>query len=163
MPLVRQTAQQNPQRKMWLLPLLLATVQVALSAQAAPHDPLPSWNNGNARKTILDFVSRVTNEGSPGFVPVAERIATFDNDGTLWVEQPVYVQIAFALDRIKTLAPQHPEWKQQQPFKAVLEDDMETLTAGGEKAMAQILMATQTGMTTSEFEAMVKEWLAKAK
>lgn len=100
-----------------------------ISAQAQTADPLPSWNDGRAKQSILDFVAAITREGSPDFVPVLERIATFDNDGTLWVEQPVYTQLAFALDRVKALAPEHPEWRGQQPFKAVLDGDMKALEA----------------------------------
>jgi phosphoglycolate phosphatase-like HAD superfamily hydrolase len=105
----------------------------------------------------------VTREGSPDFVPPPERIATFDNDGTLWVEQPMYIQMAFTLDRVKALTPQHPEWRDQQPFKAVLEGDLKALAANGEKGLVEMLMATHAGMTTEEFEQIVKDWLAKAK
>src|SRR5215472_16016758 len=97
----------------------------------AQGDPLPSWNEGTAKQSILDFVASVTREGSPNFVPAPQRIATFDNDGTLWVEQPMYTQFAFALDQVKALAPQHPEWKKKQPFKAVLDGDMRALAATG--------------------------------
>jgi phosphoserine phosphatase len=132
-----------------------------ISRQVA--DPLPSWNDGPARKAIIEFVERVTKEGSPDFVPPAERIATFDNDGTLWSEQPIYFQFAFALDRVKALAPQHPEWKAQQPFKAALDGDMKTLVASGEKGLVELMMATHTGMTTDEFAKTAADWLTTAK
>src|SRR3981189_605904 len=118
------------------------------SAQA-PSDPLPSWNEGAAKKSITDFVARVTTQGSPDFVPVPERIATFDNDGTLWAEQPIYFQVAFAMDRVKALAPQHPEWKTLDPFKSVLADDRAALAALGEKGLLGIIAATHAGLTTA--------------
>jgi 2'-5' RNA ligase len=130
---------------------------------SAPADPLPSWNDGKAKKSILDFVVKVTKEGGKEFVPVAERIATFDNDGTLWCEQPLPVQLFFALDRVKELAPKHPEWKEKQPFKAVLERDMNTVFASGERGLAELMMATHAGMTTDEFETIVKDWITTAK
>jgi phosphoglycolate phosphatase-like HAD superfamily hydrolase len=140
------------------------TVVAALAAATAcAADPLASWNEGPAKKAITDFVAKVTKEGGPDFVPVAERIATFDNDGTLWSEQPVYSQVAFAFDRVKTLADKHPEWKDRQPFKAVLEGDMKGLAAAGEKGLLEIMAATHTGMTTDEFEQTVKDWLATAR
>jgi phosphoglycolate phosphatase-like HAD superfamily hydrolase len=141
-----------------LLSVLLASVHVALAAD----ESLPSWQDSAAKRAIVDFVTRVTREGSPDFVPIAERIATFDNDGTLWVEQPMYIQMAFALDRVKALAPQHPEWRDNQPFKAVLEGDLKSLAAGGEKALIELIMATHAGMTTEEFEEIVRDWLAGA-
>jgi phosphoglycolate phosphatase-like HAD superfamily hydrolase len=132
------------------------------SAQA-PSDPLPSWNEGTAKKSITDFVARVTAQGSPDFVPVPERIATFDNDGTLWAEQPIYFQVQFAFDRAKELAPQHPEWKTRQPFKALLAGDHKGLAAQGEKALFEILRVTHTGMTTEAFAKDVTEWIATAR
>src|SRR5215203_640297 len=111
---------------------LIGALLAGTPAPAQPLDPLPSWNDGAAKKSITDFVARVTTQG-PDFVPPAERIAAFDNDGTLWCEQPVYFQVAFAFDRVKALAPQHPEWKTKQPFKAFLEKDMKALAASGEK------------------------------
>lgn len=140
-----------------LFALLLLT-NVAFAA-----DPLPSWNNTASKTNIISFVEKVTREGSPDFVPVAERIATFDNDGTLWAEQPIYFQFLFTLDRVKALAPQHPEWKTTEPFASLLKGDVKDVLAGGEKTIAQIIMATHTGMTTEEFEQIVKTWLAKAK
>ena len=126
-------------------------------------DPLPSWNEGSAKQAILDFVAAVTHEGSPDFVPVPERIATFDNDGTLWPEQPMYVQLAFALDRVKALAPEHPEWKDKPHFKAILDGDLKALSALGEKEAVELLMETHAGITTEEFAQIVKDWLATAK
>ncbi len=126
-------------------------------------DPLPSWNEGASKQSIIDFVKKTTTEGSADFVPVADRIACFDNDGTLWSEQPIYFQLAFALDQVKVLAPQHPEWKTKQPFKALLEGDLKTALSGGEKALMEILMVTHSGMTTEEFEKTVKDWMATAR
>jgi phosphoserine phosphatase len=142
--------------------VVLATlVFTIISARAA--DPLPSWNEGPAKKSIVEFVARVTAEVSPDFVPVAGRIATFDNDGTLWSEQPMYFQAFFIFDRIKALAPQHPEWKDKEPFASVLRGDVKTALAGGEHALMEMAMATHAGMTTDEFEQIVKDWIATAK
>jgi len=124
--------------------------------------PLSSWNDGHAKQSIIDFVTRTTSENNADFIPVTDRIACFDNDGCLWTEQPFYFQLAFAMDRVKTLAPDHPEWKTTQPFKAVLEGDMETVMAGGEHAILEIVMATHAGMTTDEFSQVVKEWISTA-
>jgi phosphoserine phosphatase len=144
--------------------ILGVTVSFGWSFQAsAQNDPLPSWNDTSAKQTIVDFVGRVTKAGGPDFVAPAERIATFDNDGTLWVEQPMYVQMAFALDRVKALAPLHPEWKDTQPFKAVLEGDMKTLAESGERGLVEVIMVTHAGMTTSEFAKIVTDWLATAR
>jgi phosphoglycolate phosphatase-like HAD superfamily hydrolase len=134
---------------------------MAAGVQAA--DPLPSWNDGAAKKSILEFVAKVTQPGLREFVPVAQRIAAFDNDGTLWAEQPMYFQLAFALDRVKALAPQHPEWKNQEPFASLLKGDLKAAIAGGEKALLEIVMATHAGMTTGEFEQIVRDWLATAR
>jgi hypothetical protein len=112
-------------------------------------DPLPSWNDGAVKKSITDFVARVTAQGSPDFVPVEQRIAAFDNDGTLWCEQPIYFQVAFAIDELKRMAPQHPEWKTKEPFKALLDNDKQALAAAGEKGLLDIVMATHTGMTAT--------------
>ena len=133
----------------------------AISAQSA--DPLPTWNDGKAKQSIVTFVEKATQPGSPDFVPVPERIATFDNDGTLWSEQPLPVQLYFALDRVKVLSAQHPEWKTQEPFASLLKGDVKTALAGGEHALLEIIMATHSGMTTVEFEQIVKEWIATAK
>jgi phosphoserine phosphatase len=126
-------------------------------------DPLPSWNDGAAKKSIIAFVEKVTTAGSPDFVPIPERIAVFDNDGTLWCEQPLPVQLYFALDRVKALAPQHPEWKTKEPFASVLKGDVKTALAGGDRAVLELVMATHTGMTTVEFERIVNEWIATAR
>jgi phosphoserine phosphatase len=134
-----------------------------LLAYADTKTPLPSWNDGTAKKQILAFVKAVTDHESGSFVRQEERIAVFDNDGTLWAEQPMYFQLAFALDRVKALAPQHPEWKTQQPFKNVLENDLNSVLAGGEHAILELVMATHAGNTTEEFEQIVTEWLATAK
>jgi len=146
---------------------LLATALVSVLAftAAISHaaDALPSWNNGKARQSIVDFVEKVTKPGSPDFVPAAERIATFDNDGTLWAEQPMYFQILFAFDRVKVLAPQHPEWKDKEPFASLLKGDLKGALAGGEKALMEIVGATHSGLTTEEFEKIVREWIATAK
>jgi phosphoglycolate phosphatase-like HAD superfamily hydrolase len=126
-------------------------------------DPLPSWNDGPSKKAIVDFVVKVTREGSPDFVPPADRVAVFDNDGCLWSEQPMYFQLAFAIDRVKELADKHPEWKDKQPFKAVIEGDLKTALAGGEKAIADIIGATHGGMTTDEFDQVVLDWVKTAR
>jgi phosphoglycolate phosphatase-like HAD superfamily hydrolase len=131
--------------------------------QTSDADPLPSWNDGPAKQAIVAFVDRVTEEGGSDFVPVEQRIAVFDNDGTLWAEQPVYFQFAFAMDQVKALAPQHPEWRDTQPFKAALEGDRDGLAASGEKGLLQIVMASHAGMTTDEFRATVADWLATAR
>jgi len=126
-------------------------------------DALPSWNDTAPKKAIIAFVEKVTKEGSSDFVPPNERIATFDNDGTLWAEQPLYFQFLFAIDRVKGLAPQHPEWKTREPFASLLKGDMKTALTGGEHAFLEIVAATHSGMTTEEFDRIVKEWLATAK
>ncbi|MFO1090953.1 MAG: HAD family hydrolase [Hyphomicrobiales bacterium] len=130
-------------------------------AQAA-DDPLPSWRDGTARQAILDFVLRSVTPGD-GFIPPEERIAVFDNDGTLWCEQPIYVQFAFALDRIKALAPNHPEWKTTEPFKSVLENNIPGIVAGGEKGVVEIIAASHAGNTTEEFTRTVSDWIATAR
>ncbi|MDG2618064.1 HAD family hydrolase [Thermoleptolyngbya sichuanensis XZ-Cy5] len=125
-------------------------------------DPLPAWNDGAAKQAILDFVAQVTTAHSLTFVPPTDRIAVFDNDGTLWCEYPIYVQAFFVFDRIKALAPQHPEWHTQEPFASVLKGDLEAALAGGEHALVELVMATHAGMTTDEFTAIVTDWLATA-
>jgi phosphoserine phosphatase len=140
---------------------LLALLLLTSTAFAA--DPLPSWNDTAPKKAIIAFVEKVTKEGSAEFVPPAERIATFDNDGTLWCEQPMPVQFYFALDRVKALAPQHPEWKTKEPFASLLKGDVKTALAGSEHALIELIMATHTGMTTVEFEQIVKDWIVTAK
>ncbi|WP_425515734.1 HAD family hydrolase [Rhizobium laguerreae] len=129
----------------------------------AQSDPLPSWNDTASKAAIVSFVEKVTGQGSPDFVPENERVAVFDNDGTLWVEHPMYTQLAFALDRVKAFAPQHPEWKETQPFKAVLEGDMKTLAASGEKGLMELIMTTHAGMTSGDFQKVVTDWLASAR
>ena len=128
----------------------------------AQANPLPSWNEGPAKSAIVDFVARVTRPGGPDYVAPEERIATFDNDGTLWAEQPLYFQLAFALDRIKALAPQHPEWNDTQPFKSVLKGDSKALEASGEKGLLQIVAATHAGITTDAFANIVDGWIKTA-
>jgi len=129
----------------------------------AQTSPLPSWNDGKAKQSVIDFVKRVTTKGGKEFVPVAERIAVFDNDGTLWAEQPMYFQLAFALDRVKVLASQHPEWQDKEPFASLIKGDVKGVLAGGEKALVEIIMATHAGTTTEEFDNIVRDWLASAK
>jgi len=141
---------------------LLAIVTAGLTTAYA-QDPLSSWNDGPTKQAIVAFVAKVSKEGSPDFVPPAERIATFDNDGTLWCEQPMYFQLFFALDRVKTLAPQHPEWKTKEPFASLLKGDVKGALAGGEHAILEIIVATHAGMTTAEFEKIVADWIATAK
>ena len=133
------------------------------SITATPADPLPSWNDGAPKQAIVAFVARVTAEGGADYVPPAERLAVFDNDGTLWSEQPMYFQLAFALDRVRVLAPEHPEWREQQPFKGVLENDLPTVLAGGEHALLELILATHAGMATDEFADVVTGWIETAR
>jgi phosphoglycolate phosphatase-like HAD superfamily hydrolase len=143
--------------------LLTTFLIIFMSGSALAQDPLPSWNDGPTKKAILEFVAEVTNEKGGQYVEPGERIATFDNDGTLWVESPMYTQALFAFDRVKELAPQHPEWKTTQPFKGVLEGDMKAVGATGMKGLMEIIMATHSGMTAAEFEKDVSDWLATTK
>jgi hypothetical protein len=144
--------------------LLFFMLSLTANCIAAPAvEPLASWNGGKVRSAIIDFVEAVTTEDGVDFVPASNRIAVFDNDGTLWSEQPAYFQLLFAIDRVEALAPQHPEWSTQQPFKAVLEGDMKALVASGERGLLQLVMATHAGMTTAEFEMIVKDWIATAR
>ena len=138
-------------------------VVLSLVCAQAQTDPLPSWNDTSTKKAIVAFVEKVTKEGSSNFVPVDQRIATFDNDGTLWVEQPMYTQLAFTMDRVKQLAPKHPAWKTTQPFKGALEGDMKAVEATGEKGLVQLMAATHAGMTTDQFQTIVTDWIATAK
>jgi len=140
--------------------LLVLGLLACLHAMA--QDPLPSWNDGPNKRAITQFVADVTRQGNSTFVPQDQRIATFDNDGTVWVEQPMYTQISFASARVKALAPQHPEWKQQQPFEAALDGDMKSLAASGERGLVQLIVATHSGMTTADFETIVKDWIHTA-
>lgn len=141
----------------------IAMVAALLVAKACAADPLPSWNNTAPRQAIIQFVKKVTKKGSPDFVPVAERIATFDNDGTLWAEQPIYVQLAFALDRVKALVPQHPEWRTKPPFSKLISTPKEEMVAVSEHELMEIVMAAHAGITTEEFEKIVKDWIATAR
>ena len=145
-----------------LRPLLIVLAFV-LGAQAATPDPLPSWNAGPVKDRIVSFVVAAVDKDGAGYIAPDDRIAVFDNDGTLWSEQPIYFQLAFALDRVKALAPQHPEWKTAQPFKAVLDGDMAALQEAGEKGMVELIMATHTGMTTDQFAVTATNWLASAR
>jgi FMN phosphatase YigB (HAD superfamily) len=131
-------------------------------AQDRP-DPLPSWNDGATKRAILGFVKRATNEGGADFVTVASRITTFDNDGTLWAEQPIYFQFLFAVDRVKALAPQHPDWKNKEPFASLLKGDMKAMLASGERGILDVVAATHSGMTTEKFKRVVKDWLTTVK
>jgi hypothetical protein len=152
------------QRRAVLAALLASTAAATVPLPAlAQADALPSWNDGPSKKAITDFVGKVTRVGGPDFVPVPQRIATFDNDGTLWCEQPMYVQLAFALDRVKSMSNQHPEWKDKQPYKAVLDNDIATLAKSDEKGVAEIVMATHAGMTTAEFATIASDWIKTAR
>jgi phosphoserine phosphatase len=140
-----------------------ASALLALCLVTSPgDDPLPSWNDGPAKQAITAFVERVTGEASPERVPASERIAVFDNDGTLWSEQPLYFQFLFVVDRVKALAPRHPEWKEQEPFKSLLAGDVKGALAGGEHAVVELMAATHAGMTTEEFEKIVLDWIGSA-
>jgi phosphoserine phosphatase len=155
-----------PKKVTWFAAGLLLLVFGASARAQSPSpgvDPLPSWNQGATKQSIVEFVQKTTKTGGPDFVPVEERIATFDNDGTLWAEQPMYVQLAFVLSRVKELAPAHPEWKTTQPFQGVLEGDVKAVAASGEAGLMKLFAATSTGMTTAEFEQIVKTWLASAR
>ena len=152
------------QRRGGVVQAALVTLMLAWSAVAAAGAaPLPSWQDTQARRTIVGFVQAVTDQNGSDYVPPAERVAVFDNDGALWSEQPAYFQLLFALDRVRALAPQHPEWKTTQPFKAALEGDMAALAAGGEHALLELVMASHAGNTTDEFRAIVQQWLATAR
>jgi len=145
--------------------LMVACVMAALAplASAEADDPLPSWNDGDAKQRIVAFVEAVTDEEADTFVPLEQRLATFDNDGTLWPEQPLYFQFLFAIDRVKAMAPEHPEWKSSEPFKSILAGDTKGLAAQGKQGLAQILAAMHAGMTTDEFNAIVKDWIRTAR
>ena len=141
----------------------LGVVGVVQTSAFAQVDPLPGWNDGAVKKSITEFVTRVTKQGDPDFVAVPERIATFDNDGTLWTEQPYYIQFAFAIDQIKALAPRNPDWQDQEPFKSMLTGNAKSVLTGDQRALVQIVAATHFGMTTDEFEKIVGDWLATAR
>jgi phosphoglycolate phosphatase-like HAD superfamily hydrolase len=154
---MRTTHEQN------LLTVAFVGAMVFTASAARAADPLPAWNDGKAKQSIMDFVAKVTKQDGSDFVPPAERIATFDNDGCLWAEQPMYFQFLFAIDRVKVLAPQHTEWKDKEPFASLLKGDLKGALAGGEKALMEIMAVTHSGMTTEEFEKLVKDWIATAK
>jgi hypothetical protein len=158
---VEPTESDAMKRIVWALSLILAIVISGGTAEAA--EPLASWQDGNAKAAIIDFVEQVTQEGGPQYVPPADRIAVFDNDGTLWSEKPVYFQLLFAIDRIKALAAKKPDWKDRQPFKAVLENDMEALAKSGKKGLAELVMASHAGMSTEVFEKIASDWIAAAR
>ena len=143
--------------------LVLCVMLLATPCAQAQKDPLPSWNNGPAKQAIISFVKDTTEKSSSKYVEPKDRVATFDQDGTLWTEHPLYTQAMFALDRLSKLAPQHPEWKDAQPFKAALEDDREAMSKFTESDWLQIVAVTHAGMSTEEFQALVKQWLATAK
>jgi len=145
------------------LTLAGAFLFATLAAVSAQTDPLPSWNEGAVKKAITDFVTRVTTPGSPDFVPEPERIATFDNDGTLWCEMPFYFQMAFAFDRLRAMAPQHPEWKTKEPFRSLLKGDVATAAKAGEKGLLAVVAATHSGMTVPQFEVLVSDWIKTAR
>ena len=138
--------------------LAIGLAAVASAARAAP-DPLPSWNDGAVKQRLVAFVQAASDPSSPDHVPPAERVAVFDNDGTLWPEQPAYFQLLFAIDRVKALAARHPEWRKRQPFAAALAGDLKALAASGEKGLLELVMATHAGLTPEEFRAVVREWL----
>lgn len=147
-------------REWSIVPVLLLILVCAAQAQ---QDPLPSWNDGKTKSAITDFVARVTADGGTDFVKPEERIAVFDNDGTLWAEQPFYFQLAFALDRIKAMAPDHPEWKDTEPFKSAIAGDPKGLVAAGEKGLVELVETTHSGITTDEFQKLVAEWIETAR
>lgn len=142
---------------------VLLAFGTGMPAQAQTADPLPSWNEGQAKQAIIDFVRRTTSSGGKDFVAEADRIATFDNDGTLWIEQPIYTQVAFAFDRVKTLAPKHPEWRTQEPFKTLLSGDREAMSTLTLQDIEKMIAVTHSGMSVEAFQGIVKDWLATAK
>jgi len=151
-------------KRTFTIQLILSGVLVFFAtAYAQANEPLPSWNNGKTKQSIIGFVEEVTEPGGANYVPPAERVATFDNDGTLWAERPLYFQVLFALDRVRALAPEHPEWKNKEPYASLLKGDVERALADGKRAILEIIMATHAGMTTEEFEDIVNDWFAEAK
>lgn len=144
--------------------LIIRTIIILLLSVSTAHaaDPLPSWRDGPAKQFIISFINKVTQTGSSDFVPIEDRIAVFDNDGTLWSEQPNYVQLVFAIDRVKELAPKHPEWRVTQPFQAVLEGDLHTLRQQGEHGLLKLITATHAGMSTTDYSKIVSDWLSTA-
>jgi phosphoserine phosphatase len=167
MPQQSHTSPLLPQAAAGIIALQLVSVgcsqKSTVTQRAQASDPLPSWNDTAPKKAILAFVDRVTKEGTPNFVPLSERIAAFDNDGTLWAEQPLYFQALFMIDRVKVLAPQHPEWKTKEPFASLLRGDMKAVAASGEKGLMALMAATHTGITTEEFAKLTSDWIASAK
>ena len=145
------------------LSLVLSLSFLGVMAVAQAAEPLPSWNDGKSKQSIIAFVEKTTEEGSPDFVPPEQRIATFDNDGTLWAEKPIYFQLLYAIDKVKEMAPQHPEWKQKEPFASIIQGDTKKALEGGKPALMQLIAATHTGMTGEEFQSSVKKWLATAR
>ena len=143
--------------------MVTVAIRLVVAVRAQPTDALPSWNEGPVKKAIVAFVSRTITKGGPDYREPSDRVAVFDNDGTLWSEQPIYVQLAFALDRVKALAPQHPEWTSTEPFASVLKGDIKAALAGGERSVLPIIAATHAGMTTDEFERTVREWITTAR
>jgi len=156
-------ARRTVERRHLVALTLGAALLLGCRGAAPAPDALPSWNDNGTKQSVVAFVAKVTQEGGPDFVAPAERIAVFDNDGTLWAEKPMYFQLEFAFNRVKALAPMHPEWREQQPFKAVLDGDLETVFSGGEHALLELVMATHSGNTTEEFAHDVKEWLTTAR
>lgn len=150
-------------RRSFVMGIAAVAVSGASGGVSAQTEPLPSWNDGASKSKIIEFVTAVTTEGGPDYVAPADRVATFDNDGTLWAEQPFYFQLAFALDRIKAMAPDHPEWKDKEPFKSVIASDLKGVLASGEQGIAQIIAATHAGMTTDEFAKIVTDWISTAR
>jgi hypothetical protein len=146
-----------------LVPALAQALRSTTAFSQQQGDGLPSWNEGPTKKSIIDFVVRATSQGGAEFVPVEQRVATFDNDGTLWVEQPMYVQLAFILDRVRALASQNPDWADKQPFKAVLDNDMQALAASGEKGLMQLVAVTHAGMNSDQFAAIASKWIAETR
>ncbi len=143
--------------------VVLVVLGLLMTAPVRASDPLPSWNDAPAKQSIVDFVQRTITPGGPDFVPEPERIAVFDNDGTLWAEQPLYFQLFFVLDRVKELAGQHPEWQSEEPFRSVLANDLSSVLASGEAGLVKLVMATHAGMTTDEFAKIVRDWMAAAR
>ncbi len=151
-----------PYKLLWFYVAILLVI-VPLNNSFAQSEVLSSWNKGNTQQSIIDYVKKTTTAGSSDFIPVSERIATFDNDGTLWAEQPMYFQLFFAIDRVKALASQHPEWKTKEPFASLLKGDVKGALASGERGLLEIMMATHANTTSEEFEKIVKDWLLVAK
>ncbi len=151
-----------PLARRGLAGLLLAAASGPAMAQTGA-DPLPSWRDGARKRAILDFLAATTTEGGPDFVPAAERLAVFDNDGTLWVEQPLYTEFVFALERVRDLAPNHPDWATREPFRSLLANDRAALMRQGQRGFAELIAASHTGVTPDEFHAAVSAWLARAR